>query len=75
MATIDDAFTDLWHSVKATIPLNTDAAIYKEWRTQYQQWGSPVTPEKPLDDGGVYQVFTHSVIRWTPERGVEVLAG
>jgi hypothetical protein len=75
MATIDDGYRDLWHAVKSTIAYNAEAAICKEWRQRYQDWGSPVTAEMPLDDGGVYQAFSHALVRWTPERGVEVVVG
>jgi hypothetical protein len=75
MATIEAAYRDLWRSIKSTIPFNPETAICKEWRNRYQEWGAPITTEKPLDDGGVYQCFTHAVVRWTPERGIEVVVG
>lgn len=72
MAPLDQAFKELWQSVKQ-IRLNPEAAIYQEWRRRHQEWGAPITNEKDLDEGGVYQVFTHAIVRWTEERGVEVI--
>lgn len=73
MATLDNAFADLWHSIKSTIPLNPEAAIYVEWRKHYQEWGAPIGNERDIE-GGVYQVFTHAIVTWTQERGAEVVA-
>lgn len=78
MATRDEAFSQLWHAVKTTIPLNADAAIYQAWRGQYATWGSPISNEMPAQDeepDAVYQCFTHSVVRWSSTRGVEVVTG
>lgn len=73
MATIDNAYVDLWLVVNQFVPLNPEAAIYKEWRRRYLEWGSPTGAEQPLDGGGVYQVFSHAIVRWTGAGGVEVV--
>jgi hypothetical protein len=73
-ASFADAYRELWRAVKSTVPLNPEAGIYKEWRRRYAEWGSPIGAESKLDSGGVYQVFTHAIVCWTPERGIEVVA-
>ena len=78
MATIDDAFATLWKAFNSKVPLNADSAIYKEWRSQYQQWGQPIGLETTVDgtsDGTVFQVFTNAVVQWSPANGVEVITG
>lgn len=75
MATLDDAFAQLWHAVNPDVPLNRDAAIYQAWRSHYADWGSPIGDESGLDTGGVYQCFTHAVISWDADNGVQVASG
>jgi hypothetical protein len=74
MANLDSAWRDAWRGIYSTVPLNPDAAIYKEWQVHYQQWGSPLGPERPLDSGGVYQIFASAIVKWTPEDGVQVIS-
>lgn len=73
MVTIDNAFGDLWHAIKSDVPLNTDAAIFKAWCSNYQEWGSPIGNEVDLDGGGVYQVFVHGIVQYTDNGGIEVV--
>jgi hypothetical protein len=78
LATIQQAYRDLWGAVKSTVPFNPETGICKEWMNRYQEWGSPLGLEKSLDgeeDGAVFQVFAHAIVKWTPSRGVEVVTG
>jgi hypothetical protein len=73
VVTIDNAFGDSWHAINGGVPLNTDAAIYKAWCSNYQEWGSPIGGEVDLDNGGVYQVFARAIVQYTDAGGIEVV--
>ena len=67
MASIDDAYAQLWQAINASVPMNTDSGLYKAWRDHYADWGSPVAGEFQGDDGNTYQAFTHAIVAWMPD--------
>jgi len=72
-ADVDEALTDLWFAIIDTADYNEEAGIVKFWKGNYKTLGSPVGPEHPQGNGDVYQAFTNGIVRWTNERGAEIL--
>ncbi len=64
MATLDDAYAQLWHAIKTDAAINTAAGLYKAWRDNYADWGSPVQDEFTTDKGVPTQVFSHAIVEW-----------
>ena len=74
MSMIDDL---IWRTVIPGLELNTDAAIYRSWRSYRDEGhylGVPVTPEIPVSDTEVQQGFSSSVvIAWNPVDGARLV--
>ena len=70
----DRALQTLWHAIRKSdrqVPFNTELAICRYWTEHCFDFGSPLGPEIPTDDGGAVQVFARGWIGWHPDRGVE----
>jgi hypothetical protein len=72
MATVDDAHKQRWNAVKTGITYVPTNGIPTAWR-QHPEWGSPLGPEIGIEGGGVAQAFTGGVVKWTPDRGAELV--
>jgi hypothetical protein len=72
LAPLDQAYAALWQAVDDSIPLVPDSALYKAWRANHRDWGSPITGEIPDADGTVLQTFAVAgPMRWTGGDSVE----
>lgn len=69
---LDAAYAALWRAVVPDLALNADSALYKAWRANHRDWGSPITSEIPDADGTVLMTFAVAgPMRWTGGDAVE----
>jgi uncharacterized protein with LGFP repeats len=68
----------IWTSVIPDLPLNTDAAIYRLWRSYRDDdhfLGCPISPEVEVAGGAVQQAFASgAVIEWSAENGARLVS-
>ena len=64
MPTQDDAYKQLWRAINPLAALNVNAGLYKAWRDNYADWGSPVQDEFTTDSGVPTQVFANAIVEW-----------
>jgi hypothetical protein len=65
---------DLWQAHIPGLVWNPDAAFAKHWRDHFGEMGSPVGPERPADDGSVFQSFALGRFKWSGGDSVEKVA-
>ncbi len=73
-------FEALWQASRDSagqphIVFNPATAIAQAWLESYRDWGSPITEETDIGDGYVVQTFTHAVVSWHPDHGINVETG
>jgi hypothetical protein len=72
MPSMDELHQLRWNSIKSNIPYAPEAAIVQFWRN-HPELGAPLGAETLLEDGSVAQVFLNAVVRWSSERGAELV--
>jgi hypothetical protein len=74
MATIEDNLLERWRLFVPDLAYNAEFGIPAFW-LQHPEIGSPVGPERDLDDGGKAQTFTNAVVQWSQDEGARVVTG
>lgn len=73
-AALSEAWRALWQAVVPDLDYHADWAIPTFWREHVGELGSPVAFE--IDGGGgvTFQPFAQRIVRYSPDRGVEMVA-